>query len=518
MIENTENTTNDTPGQHVVPEVSHATGAAILTRLLKLSDASPGFASLGALMPLFHKLLAAEERGSHDAANHLQRDAALISRLLYMANAGRRAHGGRSVATAEQAMAMLGIDTIRSLLFVLMERQSLPLHPQARLLEAETVASVFCGTLCLDVTRAAGGRFRATEAQICGALQNIGRMMVLYHLPGEVRNSQQLRRDKNLTNDEALHEILGQGFEEISAALAKHWELPDILRESLSAQKGKSSPRPAGTSIEWYRYTGLFARGITNILFRLPETHEKVELGNEIGYFNTTLGLDRNLTLTWIDQALHETDRILAEASFRCDVRQARILLRKTGERVSMAALPDTMNRKPRPLAENTGPEPQEAAGHLSQATPADIMQQLLHRIHDHFGFDRTLLCLPDGVSGLVTIAGIGRNAAQLISRFRCQGARQDLFRMALQRRSDLYIADSQAEEYARLLPDWYARLVGAKSALLLSLVQQDQAVGLLYGDYASGQPQAPFELLNDPLVMGWRAQLQQILPARKRL
>ena len=89
---------------------------------------------------------------------------------------------------------------------------------------------------------------------------------------------------------------------------------------------------------------------------------------------------------------------------------------------------------------------------------------------------------------------------------------------MALQRRSDLYIADSQAEEYARLLPDWYARLVGAKSALLLSLVQQDQAVGLLYGDYASGQPQAPFELLNDPLVMGWRAQLQQILPARKRL
>ncbi len=478
-------------------------GQEMLANLLKRIDTSPGFAGLGASVQLISKLSEAEDGGTREMTAVILRDAALTARLLRLANSGGHARGGRNISTIEQALAILGINTVKSVALSMALLDALASSPQARQLQAEIVAAFFCGQMCAEITRVNGARYSLQEAQVCGLMQNLGRMMTLYHLYPEVERSRALQAEGNLSEDDAVIRTLGAGFAEIGAAIASHWTLPDVLQKSISIRKEKSGPRSANSALEWQQYCALFSRGITDVLFRLPEAREKTELRNEIEFFRSALHLKDNEVQAWVDHVLEETGSILSSMDFACTVEDARLLLRKSSERVvDLLSANDSLTRESK-LADGR--------------KPVEIFQQVLRQYHDKYGFDRTLLCLPDGSSGLIAVAGVGRNAAQIASRFRCQGTRADIFRVVLGKKADLFIADTRAETYAKYLPDWYADVVGARSVMLLTLVSDGQPVGLLYGDYDRAHPAAPADIARDPSVLAWREQLQAILHGQKK-
>ncbi len=469
-----------------------------LPRLLKLIDASPGFAALGTSVQLISKLSAAEDGGTGDITAAILRDAALTARLLRLANSSRNARSGRNVSTIDQAIAILGLNTVKSVALSLALLDTMANNPQARLLNAEIVAAYFCGAFCAEVTRVNGGRYSAQEAQVCGLMQNLGRMMALYHLYPEIERSQCLLAERNLTEDEAIIETLGLGFEEIGAAIAAHWTLPDVLLKSIAIRKEKAPPRSVNTPLEWHQYCALFSRSITDLLFRLSENRENVELNQEVEYFRLVLRLNYGEVREWLDKTFTEVDRLLGELGFPCNIEQSRIQLRKASERVhDLLSAQDSLTRKSK-LAEGK--------------SPVEIFQQVLRQFHDKYGFDLSLLCLPDGSSGLVAVAGVGRNASQIAARFRCQGAKPDVFRIVFNKKIDFYIADTQAATYAKYIPEWHVELVGARSMLLLTLVSGGQPVGLLYGDYSQPHAEAPPGIISEPCVREWREQLQIVL------
>lgn len=467
-------------------------------RLLELMDDSPGFAGLGSAVQLVSRLADAEDGGSREIVAAILSDAALTARLLRIANSSRNARGGRNVSTIDQAIVILGLSTVKSVVLSLALLNSMAGSPQSKLLNAEIVAAYFCGIFCAEVTRINGARYSAQEAQVCGLMQNLGRMMVGYHLHAEIEGSHDLQVAQNLTEDDAVAQTLGVSFEEIGAAIAAHWNLPDVLQNSLAACKEKVPPRSVNTPLEWQHYCALFARCIANVLFRLPEGREKIELSNEIEYFRQLLRLKDAEVHEWIAKALEETGQQLGELAFPCDVEQARTQLRKASERVL-----DLLSAQDRLT---------QASKLADGRKPVDIFQQVLRQFHDKFEFDRSLLCLPDGSSGLVAVAGVGRNAAAVAARFRCQGTKPDIFRLVFNKQLDLYIADTQADTYARHLPEWYAGQVGAQSIMLLTVADKGQPQALLYGDYASARAKAPTDMANDVELNNWRAQLASVL------
>lgn len=478
--------------------------ADTLPRLLKLMDASPGFAGLGSAVQLVSQLADAEDGGTREIVAAILSDAALTARLLHIANSSRNARGGRNVSTIDQAIVILGLSTVKSVVLSLALLNSMASSPQSKLLNAEIVAAYFCGSFCAEVTRINGARYSAQEAQVCGLMQNLGRMMVGYHLHEEIESSRELQATKNLTEDDAVMQTLGVSFEDIGAGIAAHWNLPDVLQKSLAAHKEKAPPRSVNTPIDWHYYCSLFARYITNVLFRLPEGREKIEITNEIEYFRLVLRLKDSEVQEWITKALEETDQQLGELAFPCDVEQARTQLRKASERVlDLLSAQDSLT---------------QASKTADGRKPVEVFQQVLRQFHDKYGFERSLLCLPDGSSGIVAVAGVGRNAAAIAARFRCQGARPDIFRLVFNKKLDLYIADTQADTYAKHLPEWYAGLVGARSIMLLSIVDAGgqaaggQALALLYGDYGDARPQTPAGLASDPELKAWRAELASVL------
>ncbi|WP_422901283.1 HDOD domain-containing protein [Propionivibrio sp.] len=460
-------------------------------------DSSPGFAGLGASVQTISRLGDDLDGGTREITATILRDAALTSKLLRISNSSRNARGGRNVSTIDQALMVLGLNTVKSVALSLALLGSLSNKPQSNQLHAEIVAAYFCGTLACEITRLNAPRFSAQEAQVCGLMQNLGRMMATYYLYEDIERSRALQAEKNITEDEAVLETLGISFDNIGAAIARHWCLPDVLQNSLAPDIGKAPPRVAANALTWHQLCSSFCRRVTDALFRLPDNREKIEIAREIEFFRGALHLKEVEIRELIDKCLLDTDALLAEIAFPSNVDQARTLLRKASERVlDMLSSGDRLTQD---------------SNSIGGRTPVEVIQQVLRLIHDKYNFDHTLICLPDSSSGLIAIAGVGKNASQVTAKFRCYGPKPDLFRAIMARKTDMFIADVRSPTYVKLVPEWYSEVVGARSFVMLPLLSEGKLLGMIYADYSELHSSAPQELAEGSMLE-WRDQLIQAL------
>jgi len=466
----------------------------VIERLLKKMGASPGFASLGGSVQTISSLVD-NDGGNQEIVSAILRDPALTSKLLNIANSSRYPRGAGNVSTIDQVLAILGLNTVKSVALSLALLNSLSNKPQSAQLHAEIVAGFFSGSLAAAITRKFGADYSIQEAQICGLMQNLGRMMSIFYLYEDIERSRHLRIEKNLTENEAILEALGVSYEEIGAAIAQHWGLPDTLKNSLAPESQGLLPQAVANAMAWHQLCSLFCRRITEVLFRLPESREKIEVVNCINSFQKILKLNEKDIFGLIDKCLLETAGILAEMSFPTNVEDARIHLRKASERST-----DILSARDSLVLEREGGE----------QTPIEQIKHILRLIHNHCNFNCTLICLPSG-SGLVAIAGVGKNAAHLTTKFRSGGLKKDIFQVILERKTDAFIPDVNMSTYASLIPSWYNEVVGAKSFVMLPLINEGKLIGLVYGDYLKIHTRGPVEL-KDSKMLEWRTKLVQVL------
>lgn len=447
-------------------------------KLLALFDKDPGFAAMSTSV---HSITGMDEdslSGSRELVVAALRDSGITTKLLRDANGTAR--GKNNVLTIEQAVSVLGLNTVKQTAGELPLLSSISNKSQLQHLQAEIVAAFFCGTLAGLITRHNGGRYSQQEAQVCGLMQNLGRICAYYYLFEEVEKSHNLQAERNLTEDEAVALTLGMGFDEIGNLAAQHWAFPDVLQQSLAVKAEKVPPRPAPSAQGWHPVVALFARRATDAIFRLPEGRERIEIHHDLNFFHQALALKNDETHEWIETTLADVDSILKDMQFPCDVEHARNMLRKSSEKVldSISSQDSLTRANPR----------------SGGRKPIDLIHQGLRVIHDEFDFDLVLLCLPDGSGGLTAVSGVGRNANQIAQKFRCNGQRLDLFRILMGKMADLYVNDVRNPTYSRLLPEWYHSLVGGKSFLVWTLSNNGKFYGLMYADYSEPHPETPFE------------------------
>lgn len=182
---------------------------------------------------------------------------------------------------------------------------------------------------------------------------------------------------------------------------------------------------------------------------------------------------------------------------FPSNVEDARNLLRKASER----ALDILSSHDPLVKEDKRGDD----------QAPIELIKHLMRLIHSHCNFDCTLICLPSGSSGLLAIAGVGRNAAKLTTKFHSGGVKEDIFKVIMDRKTDTFIDDVHSSLYAKLIPGWYRDIDGAKSFVMLPLVSDGKLLGLIYGDYSKPHTIAPTGLAEGSMLE-WRSKLIKIL------
>lgn len=467
----------------------------VVDRLLQELDASHGFSGVAGIAQAINSLVDDDVNASK-VVDTILCDPILTSKLLQVANYTERTISGRNVSTIDQALSILGPGKVKSIAAELAPIESLPDKSQVSQLRAEIMAAFFCACLAAEITRINAPQYSAREAKVCGLLQNIGRMMPILYLYEDIERIHKLQAEQNIMEDEAAIQILGASFEEVGAAVVYHWGLSVILQNSLAPDSLATPPQSVSNAAAWYKLCSLFCRRITRILFYSPESSGQFEIVNCIDFFQKALHLKENEVLALIEKCLLDADTTLSGMSFACDVEQARNLLRKSSERTTDILLHHD------PLVKD--------GGNGSAQTPVESIKRVMRLIHGHCGFGCTLICLPLG-SGLIAIAGVGRKAGWLTTKFRSSGLKQDIFRAAMSGSRDVFVSDINSPAYARLIPDWYRDTVGAKSFVMLPLVSEGKWLGMVYGDYSELHSEAPPGLA-EGRMQEWRNELIRTL------
>ncbi|WP_338847124.1 HDOD domain-containing protein [Massilia sp. W12] len=457
-------------------------------KLLTLLDQDEGFAALASSVNAIVNMDEDTLSGNREIVVAALRDAGLTCKLLRAANATAR--GKSNVLSIDQAISVLGLSTVKQTAAALPLLASIQNKSQLQHLHAEIIAAWFCGALSAIITRHNGGRYNPQEAQVCGLLQNLGRICAYYYLFDEIEKSHTLQAERNLTEDEAISHTLGMSFEELGNMAAQHWSFPDVLQQSLAVRAEKVPPRPPASAQAWHPVAALFARDVTDALFRLPEGRERIVIQHDLNFFHQALGLKNDETQEWIQGALADLDSMLKDMQYPCDVEHARMMLRKSSEKVlDSLSSQDSLTR----------PNPRSGG-----KKPIDMIHQALRILHDEYDFDLVLLCLPDGSGGLTAVSGVGRNANQIAQKFHCHGQRPDLFRILMSKNADVYVGDIRNPTYSRLLPEWFHPLVGGKSFQVWSLSVNGRFFGMLYADYSEARTELPKEK-NEGTPKKWR-------------
>jgi non-specific serine/threonine protein kinase len=217
---------------------SAADGAAhaqLIERVRRIGalPALPGAAARAARLALM------EREHTEELAQVVLRDPALSFELLRSVNSalvrGTQVAGNGPVMTVRRAIAMVGLDGVRRLAFGLRDWPG-PLDAAgARELEGEIGRAMRAARVAQSL-RPAG--YDAEVVALVTLMQNLGRLVVQYHLPDDMRQVRRLMQpapasaegeadEPGLTEQAAAFAVLGADIVAMGAAVARWWGLDD---------------------------------------------------------------------------------------------------------------------------------------------------------------------------------------------------------------------------------------------------------------------------------------------------
>ncbi|MBU6261182.1 MAG: serine/threonine protein kinase, partial [Burkholderiales bacterium] len=221
-------------GAPALVEPARDAGHSTLEFLLRRMKHKTDFPALSASVVRIQRVAASEKETLNSLSEEILKDVALTNKLLRMVNSAHFAavvKGG--VTTISRAVALVGFAGIRNmaLSLVLLEHMSDKTH--AGQLRGEFLRALMAGTLASEFATLQ----REGEEAFLGAMfQNLGRLLAEYYFPDEALHVRQLLAGQEVTHEQreaAATRVLGIGYDELGAGVARAWGLPADLQRAL---------------------------------------------------------------------------------------------------------------------------------------------------------------------------------------------------------------------------------------------------------------------------------------------
>jgi HD-like signal output (HDOD) protein len=480
---------------------NHATLEFLLRRMRHRSD----FPALSSAVVRIQRVASSESESVRTLTEEILLDVALTHKLLRLVNTAHYsglAAGG--ISTVSRAVALIGFSGIRNMALSLVLLEHMPDRAHATQLTFEFVRAMMAGMVAVELAP----RGPAGEDAFLGALfQNLGRLLTEYYLPEEaLQIRQQLGNDiAPAAAREALAErVLGIGYDELGAGVARVWGLPDSLQRALRVPAGEWSAAPAENAalqgVERLRWLGRSANALVDALQAVPVDPQAFQRVAEAQAPHLGVGVEavlvavENARLRLLE-AVQALSLVLPAGS------AARRLIEPRGGAGSESAARDRPDFAGTQAGELSGfmPLSDPAQTLLEDALltaraavaersmgPSEVVHLVLDVLQRALKLRRVVLCLREPGSGgcIVGRLGMGPGGSELSGAFRFSPeatAGNDLFAAICARGADLLVADSGT--VTARLPGWYRRHVDAPTFLLLPLMVNGRAMGLIYGD-----------------------------------
>ena len=217
---------------------SAAQTAAALSHEATMARIKAGMDRLGDL-PIFSTSINKVRRVSSDpqadamaVAQEVLKDANLCTKLLRLANSAYYNRGLGKISVVSRAVIMLGFETVRNLTLTLKLIESFQ-HASAIDMSRMLVRAYLAAGLVRNLASKCGIK-DIEESYVCALLHNLGEIIVAYVLPQDYLRIQDMQTEPGMTQTQAEHAVLGSGFDVIGQELAKNWEFPPLVANSMS--------------------------------------------------------------------------------------------------------------------------------------------------------------------------------------------------------------------------------------------------------------------------------------------
>ncbi|MCH9696458.1 MAG: HDOD domain-containing protein [Gammaproteobacteria bacterium] len=265
---------------------SHSTIDFLLRRMQRTGD----FPSISRTLSDINRLTGDEKEANADKlANVVLRDFALTGKLLKLVNSAFYGSRATEITSVSQAVVFLGVEQVR------MTANSLAFFGHMKSDSAILKDSMTRSFLSGLIARALAQRAKlpgAEEAFISGMCQNLGENLVIFYFADEHEDIEDLQRREGLDKSAAARGVLGVGYSEVGAAVAKTWNLPRSIIEAIRGVPPGALAVPKSDD-EKVRDVAVFA----NELCALFQYREQAEINDALDEllkrYENSVGLER---------------------------------------------------------------------------------------------------------------------------------------------------------------------------------------------------------------------------------
>jgi eukaryotic-like serine/threonine-protein kinase len=484
--------------------------SSTLRFLLRRMRSKSDFPAMSGIINEINKIVSSESEGSSKLAQVILQDFSLTNKLLKLVNTVSYSQFGGQINTISKAVSIIGFESVRNIAMSLILMDFLQNKSQAQDLKDDVISSFFSGIVAVQLSEGASAQ-EVEETMICAMFHNLGRMIARFYFFEESEEITRMMEDKDVDEDHAAMKVLGVSYNELGIGIAKTWNFPDRLIAGMQKIKGGKIVMPAGDigrlSVTVNMANELCAiatvsdpKGKKEALDKIRKRYsgvteateaslsESLEKGlQDLSLRSQVLGIDTSKSVSlknlrvWLD---HADDHKKADKSGH-----------KSADTKGPATLDLSLDAKTLVNAEKEQKLDPDAvlSDGIQDVTNTlvgeyklnDVLQMVLETIYRSLSFKHVLIFSRDVKQGMMIARfGFGEGVADMIPRFRFPLAFEaDVFHLALEKGLDIVIEDVGAPNIANKIPDWHGKAIDSRYFLLLPVVVNKIAVGLIYAD-----------------------------------
>ena len=237
---------------------NHSTIDFLLRRMQRTGD----FPTISRTLIDINRLTGENSGANADKlAKVILRDFALTGKLLKLVNSSFYGLRSGEITSVSQAVVLLGVEKLR------MTANSMTFFGQMKKDSAVLRDSMTRSFLAGLVARHLAQRAKlpgTEEAFICGMYQNLGETLVIFYFADEFEDICQLQLEEGLDKHAAARGVLGVTYPELGAAVARIWNLPGTIVDSIRGLPPGQLGIPE-TDEEKLRDIAVFANELCNL-------------------------------------------------------------------------------------------------------------------------------------------------------------------------------------------------------------------------------------------------------------
>jgi len=428
---------------------------------------------------LSHTITQLERLCRHDSTpiqeivDEVERDPGLTAQLLRRCNDTKGHRLDREISSVQQAIMLLGTQQLKNI------SQTLPILEKNF---SETAQKQILRTFCrayhagYQAVHWAKLRRDMTPDEVFAAsqLHFLGEMILSIHAPEQLLSVFEMRREKNISYEEAQYVTLGFTFDQLSLAIARAWRLPELVQDALQSENA-NNPRgfgimlavqlARGAAIDWYsdKMMSIYENVSDLVDISVDEIiRDAHQLAVKVAQQAHFYGVIQSASLLPLvkSETVTETIKQSVASDYQADIcltPQVNIL-KETLEKLKVA-----LNEK---------------------QTSDQILHICLTGLHDGIGLNRVVYVQPgNGSNNLMAKAVIGADNDPVFNRFSIQLAQAHLFQQLIGKQQAICINDDNRNKFWAMVPVEFQKLIGTNSFVAMSVFVGNDLHGVVYAD-----------------------------------